>query len=84
MTASKIQEGKDSVERDFTFVVAIYLEVLDMKPRSSGSGRETERHRPVKSPPLQVILVHILFNINISWLKKMNQIRIVIVMMKNL
>jgi hypothetical protein len=46
MTASKIQEGKYSIDRDLTFDVAVYPKVPDMEPGSSGSGRETERHRP--------------------------------------
>ncbi|PUZ75302.1 hypothetical protein GQ55_1G148700 [Panicum hallii var. hallii] len=37
-TASKIQEGKYSVDTDLTFAVVV--------PGGSGSGRETERHRP--------------------------------------
>jgi hypothetical protein len=33
MTASKIQEGKDYVDRDFAFAVAAYPDVPDMEPR---------------------------------------------------
>jgi hypothetical protein len=44
MIACKIQEGKDYVGRDFTD--AVYPEVPDMEPGSSGSGREAERQQP--------------------------------------
>jgi hypothetical protein len=46
MTTCKIQKGKDSVARDFTFSDAVYPEVPDMEPESFGSGREAERHQP--------------------------------------
>jgi hypothetical protein len=46
MIASKIQEGKDSVDRVFTLAIAAYPEFLDLEPGSSEFGREAERHRP--------------------------------------
>jgi hypothetical protein len=46
MTSSNNQQSKDLVDSNFTFVLAAYPEVSDMKPGSSGSGREAERHRP--------------------------------------
>jgi hypothetical protein len=42
MTTSKIQEGKNFADRDFTLAVSAYPD----EPRSSGSGREAERHWP--------------------------------------
>jgi hypothetical protein len=58
MTASKIQEGKYSVDTDLTFAVVVYLEVLDLAERLKDTGQ-------VKSPPLLVILVHILIIISV-------------------
>jgi hypothetical protein len=46
MTTSNNKKNKDSVDSNFTFILAAYPEVPDMKPGSSGSGREAERQQP--------------------------------------
>ncbi|RLN12681.1 hypothetical protein C2845_PM09G09960 [Panicum miliaceum] len=46
MTTSKNQGSKDSGARDFNSAGALYPEVPDTEPGSSGFGRKDERYRP--------------------------------------